>query len=258
MTIYSKRNPPEGFYAYAYLRIDGTPWYIGKGVDIRAWNHSKNEVSKTPKKSSQIIILEAGLTLTGALALERRYIRWYGRKDNGTGILRNRTNGGEGAANRILSSYTKRRISNTLSGRIQNPLAVAKRNATTRKTYQKSEVLLARSKLMKVVCNRPNQIEQNSTKMTAMWTNTCFRKARTAAIKKAWADPTIRDARSGANHCRHDHSKYNFIHVNGDKEYDITRTEMSEKYNLGNISRLISGENKSCRGWKLLPIKLGR
>jgi hypothetical protein len=90
------------YYVYAYLRKDGTPYYIGKGKGYRAWiDHRKKKNGKligvsTPTDRSRIVLLETNLSEVGALALERRYIIWYGRKDNKTGILRNLTNGGEG------------------------------------------------------------------------------------------------------------------------------------------------------------------
>jgi hypothetical protein len=104
------------YYTYAYLREDRTPYYIGKGKEDRIYSKQKN--IKPPKDKSRILYLKQNLTEEEAFKHEIYMIDVFGRKDLGTGILHNRTDGGEGSSGCIPSEETKRKLSEVNKGKI--------------------------------------------------------------------------------------------------------------------------------------------
>jgi len=122
------------YYVYAYLREDGTPYYIGKGKERRAWeqHRSNGKGVHTPSDYKRIVLLYEDLDEPTAFNLETELISKYGRQDLGTGILKNMTNGGEGSAGtspetnwkkgsskrgKTTSSKTRQKISNANKNR---------------------------------------------------------------------------------------------------------------------------------------------
>jgi hypothetical protein len=78
------------FYTYLWLREDGTPYYVGKGKGRRAFRQGSPPQER--------IVVHPAESEDDAFETETVLIWYYGRKDLGTGCLRNLTVGGEGFA----------------------------------------------------------------------------------------------------------------------------------------------------------------
>ena len=119
------------YYTYAYLREDRTPYYIGKGKGNRAYVDHKGYVFVPPE--DRVLILKHFDNEEDAFKHEIYLIGVFGRKDLGTGILWNRTNGGDGTSGAILTETTRSKMSqsrlgekNHFYGRKHTPKSISK------------------------------------------------------------------------------------------------------------------------------------
>lgn len=93
------------YYTYAYLRENGTPYYIGKGRGKRIDQYHTKFV-RVPEKERRLL-LKYFATEKEAYQHEIYMIGLYGRKDLGTGILINRTDGGDDPPKNNIAGWNK-------------------------------------------------------------------------------------------------------------------------------------------------------
>ena len=138
----------NNYYTYAYLREDGTPYYVGKGKGRRIDNPSHHSTSIPPK--NRRIYLKQNITEEEAFRHETYMISVLGRKDLGTGILRNLTDGGDGTSGYKHTEEWKKVASERMRG---------KPSRNQRKTLTEEEKNRI-SESMKGIVHNPNSIEK--------------------------------------------------------------------------------------------------
>jgi len=109
-------------YVYKHVRPDNNQvFYIGIGSDEQRIdsNKSRNKfwINIVKKHGIKREIIEDNLSWSDAMIREQYWIKFYGRKNNNTGILCNMTDGGEGSYGRVLSEESKKKISESHKGK---------------------------------------------------------------------------------------------------------------------------------------------
>lgn len=108
-----KRPLIAGFYSYMWMREDESPYYVGKGSGKRAFINGHGV--HRPPCLFRIVVFPQD-SEADAFRSEMDLIELFGRKDLGTGCLRNLTNGGEGTTGHKHTLKAKKAISVSLLG----------------------------------------------------------------------------------------------------------------------------------------------
>ncbi len=128
------------FYTYLWLREDGMPYYAGKGTGDRGFR-SKGHRHKCPPKER--IVIQSWDSEEDAYEAEKFFILFYGRVDQGTGCLRNLTDGGENppsSKGRKLSKETRSKMSKSAKGIVKRPKGYKHTEDTKQRMRHKHKV----------------------------------------------------------------------------------------------------------------------
>ena len=108
------------FYVYHHInKSTGEVFYVGKGKNKRAYSKkARSEFwhNVVNKHGYEVLIVEENITDEQACEREVYWINHFGRKDIGTGILVNHTDGGDGVTGYIFTEEDKQRMSEAHSG----------------------------------------------------------------------------------------------------------------------------------------------
>ena len=110
-------------YVYTHTRLDTNEiFYVGIGTQdnykraSRSHNRTNYWNNIVKKCGWKVDIVFDNLSWEDACLKEKELISFYGRKDIGTGILVNHTNGGDGSNGRVFSQETRTKMAKTRKG----------------------------------------------------------------------------------------------------------------------------------------------
>jgi hypothetical protein len=184
------------FYVYVYRDPkNGEPFYVGKGHGDRykatagrsKW--FKNKVAKMKREGTPPLIefLVKDCDEELALLCEVEAIDKYGRKDLGTGMLLNLTDGGDGVSGYKPSADDKRKQKEGLAKANARPEVREKRKTASLLALSTDEYKTKASKVQKKSQNNPATVQKRSSSLLAFNATEEGKTIRKLAAAKTWA-----------------------------------------------------------------------
>ena len=236
---------------YQWLREDGTPYYIGIGSPRRPYKGRR--LCGCPPPRDRIVILHENLEWEEACRIEKELISFYGRKDLGTGILRNLTDGGEGVQGVIFSEETIKKLSESHKGykhTEESKLKLSKSiSGENHYMYGKSHSKETKEKLSNLLSgeNHPMFGKPRSKETREKISKGHQGKKHTEETKRK-----LSEMNSGENHPRY--TPRNWYHPDHGKVFQKSVSEMVKLFpeqNLccSSLSKVARGEQAYHKGW---------
>ena len=216
------------YYVYLYLRDHdspngpkGSPYYVGKGKNSRII--AKHNV-RIPKDPVNRVKIAENLSEEVAHQIEKVHIAIWGRLDLGTGILRNYTNGGEGATGYKLTDTQKEKRRQTNS----RPEVKLRRSESGKEVMSRPDVRSRRDKSLTEANLRPEVRARRSNAKKEHMSSPEARASISAALKQTLSRPEVRAARSLAQKEAQNRADVKLKHQQG----KIKAIEKQRKTNL--------------------------
>ena len=248
------------FYVYAYLRADGTPYYIGKGTGRRAWRHNKGD--RVPAPASEFVqILLDSLTSAEALSAEVDLIALLGVKKDG-GCLVNWTEGGDGLSN--PSDEVRAKMSAWV--RTDEMRAKLRKSKTAHHAAEANSYGVSidtysgmskrnRHKLKAFVAKYPELTFMQALEMGAKGrthyaaSRPCALARRSATRKSTGVESKIAKAtRARAPIYRWQHPDHGVVEC---PVWELASRFAGQSLTRPNLAHVASGRRRSCKGWTL-------
>lgn len=238
-------TPDREHYVYVHRHADdGRVFYVGKGKDRRAWStcgRNRHWRFVVAKHGRDVEILRSKLPEPCALSLERATIAAIG------GGLVNLTDGGGGAPGWKHSPETKARIGAYWKGRILTPKmrdALAAYNTGKKLTPEhRAKLSAAKAGRSRGPLPAATRAKIAASHIGIKPSDASRRKMSAAKIGKA----------VGRNSPSYDHTIRHWRNDDG-REFVGTRGDLIIMHGLadGCVSAVISGRQKSVKGWRLI------
>ena len=128
------------YYTYLHRRAsDGLPFYIGKGMNRRAWSHqNRNQHWKNTRAKHGFVVEVLAHWPTEAEAFEHEQFLISCFREMGCRLV-NQTGGGEGSSGRVVSGETKKKISDAVAPRLRSQVARAAASAAAKRRMQNED-----------------------------------------------------------------------------------------------------------------------